>query len=157
MLTILFVYRVTIFADDFLACFELVIMNNKLTKAGRKFALSQILFTIAMVLLTTLITYFIWGLAHAKSTLVGGIVAIIPNIVFAFKAFRYAGAQSSKKVVESFFSGVKLKMAYTALLFVLAFKFLVLLPIPFFIMFCMVMVMPLIAPIFLKSVINSKP
>ncbi|OUR61161.1 F0F1 ATP synthase assembly protein I [Colwellia sp. 39_35_sub15_T18] len=132
-------------------------MNNKLTKAGRKFALSQILFTTIVVLLTTLITYFIWGLAHAKSTLVGGIVAIIPNIVFAFKAFRYAGAQSSKKVVESFFSGVKLKMVYTALLFVLAFKFLVLLPIPFFVMFCMVMVMPLLAPIFLKSVMNSKP
>jgi ATP synthase protein I len=131
-------------------------MNNKLTLAGRKFAFSQILFTLFIVLLTTLITYFIWGVAHAKSTFVGGIVAIIPNIVFALKAFKYAGAQSSKKVVESFFSGVKLKMVLTALLFALAFKYLVLLPVPFFVMFCLVMVMPLIAPLFLKSVINGK-
>ena len=132
-------------------------MNNKLTHAGRKFALYQILFTLFIVLLVTLVTYFIWGAIHAKSTLVGGIVAVVPNIVFALKAFKYAGAQSSKKVVESFFSGVKLKMVLTALLFALAFKFLVLLPVPFFVMFTLVMVMPLIAPLLLSKVINNKP
>ena len=126
-------------------------MNNRLTKIGRKIALIQSLFTMSIVLLTTLIIFFIWGTAHAKSALVGGIVALIPHIVFALKAFKYAGAQSSKKVVESFFSGVKIKMVLTALLFALAFKFLVLLPIPFFVMFCMVMIMPLIAPLFLKK------
>jgi len=151
LLTILFVYRVIIFTNSFLTRFELVIMNNKLTKAGRKFALSQILFTTIVVLLTTLITYFIWDLAHAKSTLVAGIVAIVPNVVFALKAFKYAGAKSSKLVVESFFSGVKLKMLLTALLFALAFKFLVLLPIPFFVMFCIVMVMPLLTPLIFRQ------
>lgn len=126
-------------------------MSNILTKEGRKIARSQILFSISIVMLTTLVIYIIWGATHAKSSLVGGIVAIVPNIVFALKAFRYAGAQSSKKVVESFFSGVKLKMVLTALLFALAFKFIVLLPIPFFVMFCLVMVMPLISPLFLKK------
>lgn len=126
-------------------------MNNRLTKVGRKIALSQILFSITIVMLITLLINFIWGAAHAKSAFVGGVVAVVPNIVFALKAFKYAGAQSSKKVVESFFSGVKLKMVLTALLFALAFKFLVLLPIPFFVMFCIVMVMPLISPLFLKK------
>lgn len=126
-------------------------MNNKLTKAGRKIAFSQILFTTCIVLVITLIIYFISGASYAISALAGGVVAIVPNIVFALKAFQYAGAQSSKKVVESFFSGVKLKMVLTALLFALAFKFLVLLPIPFFVTFCLVMVMPLITPLFLKK------
>jgi ATP synthase protein I len=126
-------------------------MNNRLTKVGRKIAFSQILFTLVIVLLVTLIIYFIFGINHAKSALVGGIVAIVPNIVFALKAFKYAGAQSSKKVVESFFGGVKLKMVLTALLFALAFKFLVLLPVPFFATFCMVMFIPLISPLFLKK------
>ena len=126
-------------------------MNNKLTKTGRKIALLQILFTMYMVLMITLIIYIFWDTSHAISGFIGGIVAIVPNIVFALKAFQYAGAQSSKKVVESFFSGVKLKMVLTALLFALAFKFLVLLPIPFFVMFCLVMVMPLISPLFLKK------
>jgi ATP synthase protein I len=126
-------------------------MNNRLTKVGRKIALAQILFSIGIVLLGTIIIYFIWSATHAKSAFSGGVVAIVPNIFFALKAFRYAGAQSSKKVVESFFSGVKFKMVLTALLFALAFKFLVLLPIPFFVMFCMVMFMPLISPLFLKK------
>ncbi len=126
-------------------------MNNRLTKVGRKIALAQIFLSIGIVILVTLIICFIWSTTHAKSAFAGGVVAIVPNIVFALKAFRYAGAQSSKKVVESFFSGVKLKMVLTALLFALAFKFLVLLPIPFFVMFCMIMLMPLISPLFLKK------
>jgi len=132
-------------------------MTNKLTLAGRKLAWQQNILSISVVLLCSLVTYFIWGLAHAQSVLAAGVVTIVPNIVFALKAFKYAGAKSSKLVVESFFSGVKLKMVLTALLFALAFKFLVLLPIPFFVMFCIVMVLPLIAPIFLKSVMNNKP
>jgi len=124
-------------------------MNNKLTQAGRKIALYQILLSILLMLIVTLITYFIWDNEHAMSTFFGGVVAIVPNIVFALKAFRYAGARSSKKVVESFFSGVKLKMVLTALLFALAFKLLVLLPVPFLIMFCLIMIVPLMAPLFL--------
>ncbi len=126
-------------------------MNNKLTSAGRKLALQQNGLAIFIVLVCSLITYFFWGLLHAKSTLVAGVVAIVPNIVFALKAFKYAGAKSSKQVVESFFSGVKLKMVLTALLFALAFKFLVLLPIPFFALFCLVMAMPLITPFIIKQ------
>lgn len=121
-------------------------MTNKLTTAGRKLAWRQNIFALGVVLFCSLVTYFIWGLAHAQSTLVAGMVTIIPNIVFALKAFKYAGAKSSKLVVESFFSGVKLKMVLTALLFALAFKFLVLLPIPFFSMFCIVMALPLLTP-----------
>jgi len=132
-------------------------MNNRLTHIGKKIAWQQNALSVIVVLLGSSITYFCWGFLHAKSTLVAGVVTIVPNIVFALKAFKYAGAQSSKKVVESFFSGVKLKMVIMALLFALAFKYLVLLPIPFFAMFCLVMIMPLIAPLFLNSVINNNP
>jgi ATP synthase protein I len=52
--------------------------------------------------------------------------------VFAYKAFRYAGARASKEVMQSFFSGVKLKLGLTALLLALALKFLVIIPLPFF-------------------------
>lgn len=126
-------------------------MINKLTIAGRRLAWQQNTLAISLVLLCSLISYFIWGLDYAKSILTAGVVTIIPNIVFALKAFKYAGAKSSKLVVESFFSGVKLKMVLTALLFVLAFKFLVLLPIPFFSMFCTIMALPLVTPIFIKQ------
>ncbi len=125
-------------------------MKNKLTELGRKFAFKHNMLTAFVVVFVSLIIYFVWGFANAKSALVGGLVALVPNIVFAYKAFQYAGAQSSKKVVESFFSGVKVKMVFTALLFALAFKFLVLLPLPFFVSFCLVMAMPLITPFIIK-------
>ncbi|MBL4821915.1 MAG: ATP synthase subunit I [Colwellia sp.] len=125
-------------------------MKNKLAIAGRKLAWQQNVLAIGLVLFCSLLSYFIWGFAYAQSILAAGVVTIIPNIVFALKAFKYAGAKSSKLVVESFFSGVKLKMVLMALLFALAFKFLVLLPIPFFSMFCLMMALPLIAPLFIK-------
>ena len=126
-------------------------MTNKLTITGRKLAWQQNILAISFVLLSSLLSYFIWGLDQAQSIMAAGVVTIIPNIVFALKAFKYAGAKSSKLVVESFFSGVKLKMVLTALLFVLSFKFLVLLPIPFFSMFCLIMALPLVMPFFYKK------
>jgi len=130
-------------------------MTNKLTLAGRKLAWQQNVLAISVVLLCSLTSYFIWGLVYAQSILAAGVVTIIPNIVFALKAFKYAGAKSSKLVVESFFSGVKLKMVLTALLFALTFKFLVLFiviePIPFFSMFCLVMALPLLSPFIIKN------
>ncbi len=126
-------------------------MTNKLTITGRKLAWQQNILAISFVLLSSLLSYFIWGLDQAQSIMAAGVVTIIPNIVFALKAFKYAGAKSSKLVVESFFSGVKLKMVLTALLFVLSFKFLVLLPIPFFSMFCLIMALPLVMPFFIKN------
>jgi ATP synthase protein I len=123
-------------------------MINRLTITGRKLAWQQNILAISIVLVCSLVSYFIWGLEYAKSILAAGIVTIIPNIVFALKAFKYAGAKSSKLVVESFFSGVKLKMVLTAFLFVLAFKILVLLPIPFFSMFCLIMALPLLTAFF---------
>jgi ATP synthase protein I len=119
-------------------------MKNKLTATGRKFALQQNIFIIGFISLSTIVTYFIWGWMTAKSVMMGGTVVIGPNMLFAYKAFKYAGAQSSRKVVDSFFSGVKLKMALMAILLALAFKFLVFMPMPFFAMFSLVLLLPTI-------------
>jgi len=122
--------------------------NNELTKLGRNFASRQISLSVAVVIFCTLVSYIYWEKVTAISVLMGGLVGVLPNIVFAYKAFKYAGATASKLVVESFFSGVKIKMVLTAVLFTLTFKFLVIEPIPFFIMFCLVMVLPLLLPLF---------
>ncbi len=124
--------------------------KNALTKTGRKYAVQQLALMTFSVITCALVTYLLWGLSHAYSVLAGGAVAIIPNLVFAYKAFQYGGARAAKKVMESFFSGVKLKLGLTAFLFALAFKFLVILPLPFFTGFCLVVVMPLLTPILLK-------
>lgn len=124
--------------------------KNELAKTGRRFAFKQIVLTTIIVLLGTLTTYYYWGLSYAQSVLAAGVIVIIPNIVFALKAFRYAGAKSSEKVMESFYSGEKMKIVLTAFLFALAFKYLAIEPIPFFISYCLVMVIPLLTPIFIN-------
>lgn len=128
--------------------------SNPLVKPGRKLAKKQIGFSFIIVVLFTIVTYFFWGDAHAVSVLTGGVIAIIPNVILAYKAFKYAGAQSSKLVVQSLFSGVKIKMIVTVILFSVAFKLLTTLglfvPLPFFGIFCLIMAMPLLTPILFK-------
>lgn len=125
--------------------------KNELVKPGRKFAYQQIGLSIILVILCSLMSYMILGSAQASSVLAGGAIGILPNYIFALKAFKYAGATASKLVVESFFSGVKLKMLVTAVLFALAFKFLAILPIAFFTSYCMVMALPLLTPFIFKQ------
>ena len=119
-------------------------MANELTKKGRKFAYQQSGLITVITLVVTLLIYLLWGFESAKSALLGGTIGIIPNLFFAYKAFKYAGARASKMVVESFFSGVKQKMAIMALLLGLTIKFIVISPLPFFSMFCLVMALPII-------------
>ena len=124
--------------------------KHDLAKTGKRLALLQIITMTCLVIFFAFVAYFVWGGLYAKSVIIGGTVAIIPNIVFALKAFKYAGAQSSKKVMESFYQGEKLKLGLTALLLALAFRFLVFLPVPFFTGFCLVVVLPLLTPFFLN-------
>ncbi|MEH6596618.1 MAG: ATP synthase subunit I [Colwellia polaris] len=125
-------------------------INNTLAKPGRIFAFTQILISVLVVLACSIATYFIWGLSYAISVLAGGAISIIPNFVFAYKAFKYAGARSSEKVLDSFYSGEKLKIVLTAVLFALAFRFLAIEPIAFFSSFCLVVALPLITPFVIK-------
>ncbi|TYK65033.1 ATP synthase subunit I [Colwellia echini] len=126
-------------------------MANELTKPGRRFAYMQTTLITVISLIVILIIYIFWGVESAKSALLGGIVGIIPNLFFAYKAFKYAGARSSKKVVESFFSGVKQKMAIMAVLLGLTLKFVTISPLPFFSLFCLVMALPIITPFIIKQ------
>jgi len=123
---------------------------NNIAKPGRKFAFKQIALSLLIVILCTIIIYFYSGLLSAKSLLIGGLVVIIPNIYFALKAFRYAGARSSKKVLESFYGGEKMKILLTAILTALALKFFPVEPLVFFTSFSLVVVLPLLTPFLFK-------
>ena len=126
-------------------------MRNKLTKPGREFAYTQLALITVITLVVTLFIYFLCGFEFAKSALLGSVVGIVPNLVFAYKAFKFAGARDSKKVVESFFSGVKLKMIVMSLILGLTLKFIEITPLPFFGLFILVMALPLVTPFIIKQ------
>jgi ATP synthase protein I len=55
------------------------------------------------------------------SGLFGGLIALLPNIYFAHKAFRFSGARAAKAIVRSFYAGEAGKLIFTSVLFALAF------------------------------------
>ena len=61
------------------------------------------------------------GPVAGYSALLGGMIALLPNAYFAYKAFRYFGARSAKAIVQSFWSGEMGKLFLTAALFALVF------------------------------------
>lgn len=57
----------------------------------------------------------------AYSALLGGLIFILPNIYFAYKAFAYTGARAARQIVNSFYKGESVKLALTAVLFTVVF------------------------------------
>ncbi len=65
-----------------------------------------------------------FGTNAALSATAGALASLVPNLYFAFRAFRYSGARSAEKILRSFYSGEAIKLVLTALIFALCFKYL---------------------------------
>jgi ATP synthase protein I len=64
---------------------------------------------------------FFFGMVAGYSGLLGGSIALMANVYFAFKAFRYFGARSAKAIVQSLWAGEMGKQILAAALFALVF------------------------------------
>jgi ATP synthase protein I len=62
-----------------------------------------------------------FGMVAGYSGLLGGLIALMANVYFAFKAFRYFGARSAKAIVQSLWAGEMGKQILAAALFALVF------------------------------------
>jgi ATP synthase protein I len=75
-----------------------------------------------VVLLGTALALWQWqGVVAGYSGLCGGLIAWLPNVYFAHKAFRYSGARAAQAIVRSFYAGEAGKLIFTAVLFALTF------------------------------------
>jgi ATP synthase protein I len=93
-----------------------------LTTAGRKLAKDIIYCQIAVVIVTASLFAITIDKFSAWSALLGGFTCILPSLIFALFAFRYAGARQNKLVVRQFSKGAKLKFLATMVLFMAAFQ-----------------------------------
>ena len=93
-----------------------------MTTAGRKLARDILYCQIAVVLVTVSLFAIILGKYAALSAFLGGFTCILPSLIFAFFAFRYAGARNNNLVVRQFSNGAKLKFLATLVLFMVAFQ-----------------------------------
>lgn len=61
------------------------------------------------------------GQVAGLSALLGGLIAWVPNMYFALRAFRYRGARVAQKIVRSFYAGAFGKYVLTMVMFGIVF------------------------------------
>jgi F0F1-type ATP synthase assembly protein I len=74
-----------------------------------------------------IVSILIWAFTNkenAGSFFMGGLIAIFPQAVFGFFSFKHYGAQRSKQIWQGFIRGEAIKFTLIALLFMFAYKFL---------------------------------
>ena len=76
---------------------------------------------IAVLLLAAAAFLTFRGPVAGYSGLSGGLIAWLPNLYFAHKAFRFSGARAAQEIIRSFYAGEAGKFVLTAALFMLAF------------------------------------
>ncbi|WP_420909828.1 F0F1 ATP synthase subunit I [Ectopseudomonas mendocina] len=74
-----------------------------------------------VLLLATAVGWQWRGSVAGYSALLGGLIAWLPNLYFAHKAFRFSGARAAREIVRSFYAGEAGKLILTFVLFALAF------------------------------------
>jgi ATP synthase protein I len=103
-------------------------VTESLASPYRRAALKGVLYQGVVALAIAVIVFVCWGALAAQSALAGGVIAVLPNLVFAVYAFRYMGASKANQVHQSFKRGAGLKFLLTTALFLVAFKVLMLTP-----------------------------
>jgi len=97
-------------------------MATSLTKQGRQLAAKVIFFQIIVAVVASTIFSVFLGKNGGISAVCGALACLLPAMVFAQLAFKYAGASQNQLVVRSFNQGSKLKLFLTILIFVMAYQ-----------------------------------
>ena len=87
----------------------------------RQPAFRLLLVQLVVLLIGAATLWFAQGSVAGYSGLLGGLIAWLPNLYFARKAFRYSGARSAQLIVRSCYAGEAGKLILTAVLFALTF------------------------------------
>lgn len=126
-------------------------MVASLVEKGRQLATKVLILQSVVAIIIALIMTLFLGEKAGLSAIYGGVICIVPSLVFARLAFKYAGASQNQLVVRSFSQGAKLKLFITILLFVMAFHWLKAQPIPLFGNYVITMATQWVAMFFLRK------
>lgn len=105
-------------------------MATSLTQEGRQLATKVLVYQSIIAIVLALFFSLYLGKYSGISALYGGLICILPGIVYACLVFKYSGASQNRLVVRSFNTGSKLKFIFTIVLFVLAYKWSNIQPLP---------------------------
>jgi ATP synthase protein I len=91
-------------------------MTDQSVADSRKSAYKLVLCQLVVAGVIALAFFLAADAATAKSAFKGGLVAVIPNCVFAFFAFRFSALDNANTVLAAFMRGQSLKLILTAVL-----------------------------------------
>ena len=92
------------------------------TSSFHRLAVFPVLLAQFVILLIAALALWYWhGVVAGYSGLCGSLIALLPNMYFAHRAFRFSGARAAQAIVRSFYAGEAGKLILTAVLFALAF------------------------------------
>lgn len=95
---------------------------DDLVKDGKKLAKTGIFAQILCAAVLAVVAALQTDTGIVFSVIAGSAASIIPNAIFAFYSFRYSGARQSNLVHKSTAKGMQMKLIFTALIFVIAFR-----------------------------------
>ena len=95
-------------------------MAHKLTDQGRIFA-NRLLSVQAVLAILSTLGFLLIDFKAGYSAFIGGLICLVPNLVFVIYAYRYGGARAAKNIAGSFYKGEALKLMLTALMFAATF------------------------------------
>ncbi|MBA2657282.1 MAG: ATP synthase subunit I [Tatlockia sp.] len=123
-------------------------MGEKVKAKSDVVGVKRLLKTQLITSLLISLAFFIFsGKREGISALLGGLVAVLPSMLFANKLFRYHGARAAQQIVKSFYVGEALKILSTAILFSLVFIFYKVAPLAFFFTYIVVLMNFWFAPL----------
>jgi ATP synthase protein I len=97
------------------------------------FAIKQLLAIQALaIVLICALTLLVWGWREARSALLGGLIAFLPNAYFGASVGRPRKSTDAQQLLRLFYAGEAIKIIMTGILFILAFQLPDILFIPLF-------------------------
>jgi len=70
---------------------------------------------LGILLLLVFAVVFVFNQQLALAVGLGGLVLILPNLLFTMRAFQHRGARAAKKIVRDFYRAEKLKLVLVAI------------------------------------------
>lgn len=98
--------------------------NNQLQKIIQQQAYQIVYWQLAGVAALAVIALPFAGPTSAFSIFAGGLAYCLPNLLFVWRVFRYAGAQQMNQFMAAFFAGEMFKLFLSGILFLLVVKYL---------------------------------
>jgi ATP synthase protein I len=97
-------------------------VTKVLTQQGRKVAQRLLVIQTLLAIIASL-AFMVIDFKAGYSAFIGGMICVMPNLVFVIYAYRFGGARAAKKIASSFYRGETLKIMLTALMFAVTFIF----------------------------------